>query len=258
MQLWTLPPSAAPDHLAADLIGCIGQPDFGRQALARLNRTVPVASWSVYRVFADQPPSMYASGSFEIPDPTQECFRLYRAGLYRRDATFEPVRERAQPGAPVMTHWAASEIRAPHRDQIYRRHGMRERLSVISADDPEGLLSVNLYRHDHQGPWRDAEIEQVQQLAVVLLACVRRHVALDTAAARPAEPADATALLRRACPALTDRELQVCERLLRGWTHDGIAADLGLSATTVKTYRNRAFERLGIHFRNELFRLVRT
>jgi len=39
-------------------------------------------------------------------------------------------------------------------------------------------------------------------------------------------------------------------------THDGIAADLGLSVPTVKTYRNRAFARLGIHFRNELFARV--
>jgi DNA-binding CsgD family transcriptional regulator len=36
-------------------------------------------------------------------------------------------------------------------------------------------------------------------------------------------------------------------------TQEGIAADLGLSVPTVKTYRNRAFARLGISFRNELF-----
>lgn len=55
---------------------------------------------------------------------------------------------------------------------------------------------------------------------------------------------------------LTDRELDVCARLLQGMTHEGIATDLGLSVPTVKTYRNRAFARLGIHFRNELFARV--
>ena len=35
-----------------------------------------------------------------------------------------------------------------------------------------------------------------------------------------------------------------------------IAADLQLSPTTVKTYRDRAFERLGIHQRHELFALA--
>ena len=56
--------------------------------------------------------------------------------------------------------------------------------------------------------------------------------------------------------ALTDRELDVCARLLQGMTQEGIAADLGLGVPTVKTYRNRAFARLGIHFRNELFAKV--
>jgi len=55
---------------------------------------------------------------------------------------------------------------------------------------------------------------------------------------------------------LTDRELDVCARVLQGMTHEGIAADLGLGVPTVKTYRNRAFARMGIHFRNELFAKV--
>ncbi|RYY80998.1 MAG: LuxR family transcriptional regulator, partial [Comamonadaceae bacterium] len=57
-------------------------------------------------------------------------------------------------------------------------------------------------------------------------------------------------------PELTTRELDVCVRLLQGMTQEGIAADLGLAFTTVKTYRNRAYARLGVHFRNELFARV--
>ena len=63
------------------------------------------------------------------------------------------------------------------------------------------------------------------------------------------------ALLQLA-PGITSRELDVCTRLLAGMTHDGVACDLGISATTVKTYRNRAFARLGIHHNNALFALV--
>jgi DNA-binding NarL/FixJ family response regulator len=61
--------------------------------------------------------------------------------------------------------------------------------------------------------------------------------------------------LQQYAPALTVREREVCARLLCGMTHDGVANDLQLSLPTVKTYRNRAFARLGIHFKNELFAL---
>ena len=46
-------------------------------------------------------------------------------------------------------------------------------------------------------------------------------------------------------------KMDVCARLLVGMTQDGIASDF--SVPMVKTYRNRAFYRLEIHFRNELF-----
>ena len=61
--------------------------------------------------------------------------------------------------------------------------------------------------------------------------------------------------IRDSHPTLTAREVEVCARLLTGMTQDGIASDLGLSLATVKTYRNRAFARLGIHFKNQLFSL---
>ena len=105
-----------------------------------------------------------------------------------------------------------------------------------------------------------------------MLALTRKHIAL---AQRPGvlqptlqPPAQATVpalshslpalreRLLRAHAGLTERELDVCARLLQGMTQEGIACDLGLSLPTVKTYRNRAFSRLGIHFRNELFALA--
>ena len=80
----------------------------------------------------------------------------------------------------------------------------------------------------------------------MLLAAVLRHIELS-------RPADLRQRLVERCAALTARELDVCERLLRGWSYDGIAADMALSVATVKTYRARAFARLGMHFKSELF-----
>lgn len=148
-----------------------------------------------------------------------------------------------------MTHWDARDIPAAHRQQIYRRHGLRERLSRVTRDEGPGLLAVNLYRHEDQPAFSDDAIDAVRCVARPLLACVLKHLLLTkpTAARGPR-----SGVLQR----LTGREREVCERLLKGWTHEGIAADLGLSAGTVKTYRDRAFDKLGIHHRNELFALA--
>ena len=116
----------------------------------------------------------------------------------------------------------------------------------------------------------------------MLLALARKHIRLASPLAWPPQGAEqptlparhdrdavlpALAALPQGLPALrerllrlhhdlTDRELDVCARVLQGMTHEGIASDLSLGLPTVKTYRNRAFARMGIHFRNELFAKV--
>ena len=247
------PADVLPAQAAARLVAAIGSAAFADEALAALNAPVPAASWSVYRVFGRRrPPVLHLSATREGEDVTRSCFAAYAAGLYRRDRSFDLVQRAHRPGEAAVLAMHADDAPNPeHREAIYRRHALAERLSVAALDDDGSLFAVNLYHHDHQGRFSAAERERFCAIAPVVLASVRRHVELQ--AERPAAPADARAALAAACPALTARELDVCERLLRGLSHDGIAADLGLSVPTVKTYRARAFDRLGLHFRSELF-----
>jgi DNA-binding CsgD family transcriptional regulator len=247
MQHWNL---SAPGVPSTALVGCIagvGSPAFADAALASLNGAgLAAGSWSVYRTWRDRAPCLHLSAAAGVADSTRECFRAYAEGLYRADRSFDAVR----PGTQGLLRMHADEVpNADHREAIYRRHRVIERLSVVDRATDGSLFAVNLYRHEHQGRFADGDVAGVAAQAPLLLALVRRHVEL-TAPAPARAPRER---LLAQCPALTERELDVCERLLRGWTHDGIAADLGLSLATVKTYRARAFARLGLHFRSELF-----
>ncbi len=234
------------------LIAAIGRPGFAGRVLQDLNQALSAGSWAVYQRFADRAPRLHLSASHGVADTTQACFAAYRdAGLYRRDGSLGAVP--AAPGSAVLLRMHAAQApNADHRDAIYRRHGLLERLSVATRCADGSVLAVNLYHHEHQGRFGDGELACFAELAPVLLASVSRHLELEAAeaAAAPARPRDA---LRAQCPALTERELDVLERLLKGMSYDGIAADMGLSLATVKTYRARAFDRLGMHFKSELF-----
>ena len=70
-----------------------------------------------------------------------------------------------------------------------------------------------------------------------------------TAQVRPGQALQATPALR----GLLSRTLLLEQPLPRSLALDVPLQDLGLTVPTVKTYRNRAFQRLGIHFRSELF-----
>ncbi len=256
-----LDPAGAPERASlalAGVIGCTGQPNFSAKALTELNRALPMCWMSVYKLFPDAPPESYGGGAFGIADGTRDSWRVYRQGLYSRDRTFLAAREVADGGDAVVTRWHAREIPLEHRKAIYIRHGLRERVSLVEGDASGGVLAVNLYRGMAQPSFRDDEVDLLCSLAPPLLATVKLHLRL-TAAQQVEESqgdgGDVVALNPEpsALAELPRREREVCQRLLRGWTYDGIAADLGISAGTVKTYRNRAFERMGLHHRNELF-----
>lgn len=231
----------------------LGEDDFAARLLQQLHPTVPAASWSVYQVGPGCAPRLYLSASWGIPDTTRDCWAAYLSGPVRADRS---LRFEADPAQRMqLCHITAGEVPHEHRARVYEAHGVAERVSIVQHGDDAALFAVNFYRHAHQRALSDAQIADFEQLAPALLALARKQVAL-----RGTEPQRSPETLRQRLlqlnPELTARELDVCTRLLRGMTQDGIAADLALSLPTVKTYRNRAFARLGIHFRNELFALV--
>lgn len=261
MKTWPLhaAPDAAP-RLLGGLIDEIGQPGFGTAALEGVQAVLPAASWSVYRLGTD--PALLLSASCGVPDTTRDCWRAYLSGPHRADRSFGPM-TLLSARTPHLCHLDAQEAPAEHRAKVYDAHGITERLSLAQAAEG-GMLAINFYRHAHQPAFGPTALERLGALAPALLAIVRKHVALSGPAASSsadlqamaAVPADLEARLLRLCPTLTAREQAVCVRLLRGLTLEGIAADLELALPTVKTYRQRAFARLGIHFRNELFARV--
>ncbi|MFY3386523.1 helix-turn-helix transcriptional regulator [Paracidovorax sp. MALMAid1276] len=279
MRQWLAPPQpAGPTGAAlAAMVQRLGEPGFVPGLLQAMAPLLPAASWSVYRTGRRCKPTLFMSASLGVPDTTQDCWWAYLSGPYRRDSTWGRPLEVEVPTAPLtqLCHVTAQELEGEHRARVYDAHGMAERVSVVDHEADGSVFAVNFYRHQHQPPFRDQHLGGFEAVAPVLLALARKHIQLSQGATpASAVPGAAPALqaplghaatsslpalrarLLRTSDQLTDRELDVCARLLQGMTHEGIASDLGLGVPTVKTYRNRAFARLGIHFRNELFARV--
>jgi DNA-binding CsgD family transcriptional regulator len=253
MRQWTPQPTSNPVQALGGLIGLLGEPEFESTLLQYLHPVVPAASYSIYQTGIGCAPQLFMSASLGVPDTTRDCWRAYLSGPHLTDRSL--VREGGN--GTVLCHITAQEVSAEHRARVYEAHGVSERVSVI-RQNAESVFAINFYRHAHQAPFHDAHLCEFEALAPALISLAQKHIALT----RPSKSAIAndvahwTQKLQRRHPELSMRELEVCARLLTGMTQDGIASDLDLAVPTVKTYRNRAFNRLGIHFRNELFALL--
>lgn len=250
MRQWHAVTPAPGPGLVADLVGALGTPDFARRLLDGLRAELPADSWSAYRLGAQ--PALLMSASIEAEDRTRACWSAYLSGPYRHDRslTTHVTGGAGEDAALRLCHATASDMQPEHRARVYEAHGMAERVSVVRPEHDGSLLALNFYRHQGRRPYADAALQSLGEVATAVVALVDKQLALRT------PPPSPRARLAARWPALTARELDVCERLLRGLSHDGVAADLGLSVTTVKTLRNRAFDRLGIHQRSQLFALA--
>jgi len=253
MRTWKPDTATTAGNVLADTVLALGEGRFGATLLGNLRETLPVSSVSVYRT--GPRPAIFFSASLGVPDTTRDCWRAYLSGPIASDRTLRPGDQgmfSAETGLRLC-HITASEVPAEHRAKVYEAHGVAERVSVVEEDADRSLFALNFYRHQHQHPLSDSQIAEFGRVGGLLLALARKHIAL----AQPEPPVQMAERLRLHQPDLTVREIDVCVRLLQGMTQEGIAVDLGLSVPTVKTYRNRAFARLGgLHFRNELFALV--
>lgn len=250
MRHWTPTHSTQANETLVDMVQALGEPGFEQRLLGRMHRVLGAASFSVYR--AAPRPALFISGSLGVPDTTRDCWRAYLSGPHRRDRSLRPALDSAS-AAPIVCHASALDLAPEHRARVYEAHGVAERVSVVQREDEASCLSLNFYRHEGHLGFSETQLETFTALAPVLLALTRKHLAL----AAQREPATAPRQrLAQLCSALTPRELDVCERLLAGMTQDGVAADLGLSTPSVKTYRSRAFARLGIRWRSQLSALL--
>ena len=250
------------DALVGVLTGAIadlGNGRFQQTLLDSVYAVLPAASCSVYRTGPLCEPVIYMSASHGVPDTTRDCWRAYLAGPYRSDRTLLKQTP-ATPDASQISHITAREVPAEHRARVYEAHGVSERVSIVEPQGEGSLFAINFYRHQHQQPFADAQIDALGQLAPALLALAHKHLDIRVPGLKEETKAEQlkrlTDRLQQFNTTLTRREAEVCAGILQGMSFDGIACQMALSVSTVKTYRNRAFDRLGIHFRNELFALM--
>jgi DNA-binding CsgD family transcriptional regulator len=228
---------------ALGLVSAAGDRRFGDLGLEQLNQLGRVGWWTVYRLREGLEPDWQLGGSAVADGIMARAWACYHGGLWQCDRGFAAVAEALAGQGSALMHLHANELAGPHREQIYSALDLTERASLVRRQADGSLLCVNLYRGQGMPAFADDELDNLACVGDLMLRAVESHLRFPVPPRSPLE-------------ALPRREREVCERLLRGLTFDGIAADLGVSANTVKTYRDRAFDRLGIHHRSQLFAIA--
>lgn len=235
------------------LISAIGGKDFGARVFNFINDRTSIESSILYCFSADR--------ADHVTFGTNRCYAsLHRvSALYtEKFFAFDPNRAHAlqtskQPYLVTRTERRNISHRG-YLDSCWLQPGNKSRLSLLGRHSSR-WWALNLYRNTEFPSFSDREEETLHGLSRLLCSVIEKHLdasnpASDDSAGPPVLEERIGQML-----CLTDREREVCRRIVRGLTTEGISLELGIAKTSVATYRQRAYQKLGIATRHELFQL---
>lgn len=260
MQTWVVEGSA-PQRLidaaaVAGLIEAIGSQDPQRLAHCMLDAVAHEFEANLCTVFAHEDrrnPRLLSGAAQEGP-----WIAFHTGALHAREfAVQDPVREvlERKPavgpiGAIVVCRQRADGMPAGSlRRECLESLCLTDRLTVLVRTAEASWLAAHFYR---RGLFTAEQIQGFMGIARLLARCMARHYACDVDGVASLRGGVSEGVLELGSR-LTEREREVLTRILDGVTVNRIAEDLKLRPTTVATYRLRAYEKLGVQSRQELF-----
>jgi DNA-binding CsgD family transcriptional regulator len=122
---------------------------------------------------------------------------------------------------------------ADYRAICYDQPRISDRIALLTHQDPQAWLSINLYRGREHGRFSTEEIQCIESFAPFLLQRMRRRF-----------------------PSLTRRDMDLLSGVVEGQDVDQIAQAMGIQPGSVQTYTKRIYRKLGISGQRELFSLM--
>lgn len=231
------------DALAASILKTVGD-------------ALPVAQCTIFAYEFDARPRTVSAADHRGGRFLRDVADRYATHFYALDGNRAIIGRGSQTRDALVLHQQQSEEieNEAYRAACYAQPNVSDRLSLLVQPMDSVWLSINLYRDSAYGSFAAGELEHVESVAHLFAHAAKSHYALNgqhqqgTAAAMLAR-------VRRACPQLTPRELDVLRGTLEGASAAEIAARMGVKPASVVTYQKRAYARLGISSQRQLFAL---
>lgn len=248
----------------SDVSLAVGTPAFGEALQWAVNAAVTVDQCIIITFFR-RVPSGYlltvGKGDFKLSVRLIEDFA---AGGNVGDSKLRYIQ--AGGSRPGIVPFSPTEWQGRFRRRFVDRGGVVDNVPCIAARG-ERMVSCNFMRVAPSSAYDERERVRLGEIIPVLANLALANYALcGPFAPLPGPPPsiktpdDEVALLRERLghsplDCLTERERQVCFRILLGYSSEAIGLHLGVARSTVISHRKRAYERLGIVSQSELFSL---
>jgi DNA-binding CsgD family transcriptional regulator len=229
-------PALAPDGLCS-LIESLGTAGFARELVHSVGSMLEAADGAVY-AFGDRRGTRVVAAWGNGAPTLARRTHAYAERFADRD----PARRLPSTGEVITTCIDTAELPDPGHRALLEETGFECRVVSVFPSPDGGWYSLNVPRPFGRGI-PDAVLDRFARAVPVYASLIARHLHAGSIPSR----------LAALCPALTPRELAVCDAMLRGRSAAEAAAALGIRASSAQTYRKRAYAKLSVASLPELF-----
>lgn len=234
-------------HLLADVLEALGGTAFPA-ALAQLMQQAGGYETSVIAAFPEsgRPVRLFSNLAAEDEETT---LRPYFDNTYLLDPWYNMARGRVADDVYRLEDRVPDDFReSDYFRNYYAATGLRDECGVfVRLSDQICIVAMLGIRSESLPP---GDLDQLKMIMPCLVPVVRRHWAgLSTLTVTPSENLETLCRVH----GLVGREIEVTDRLLRGYSNKLIGRELGISPETVKVYRKRINRKLGTTSAREVF-----
>ena len=230
----------------ADCVPLVGSGDFTERFL----NVVKLIGAGQVTAFAYEPDKVdcLLSRNFLSEDKGGTLAAAYVDGWFRDDPLFERATNMSANHCAVeRLEDLLPSIDSRYLAMFFGSAGFRTKVAVLVGQDSLRMV-LNLY---FEGEIDDRSAHSPQRVEASLYRLIGRTLATHFLRLKPPEFPLPLAVL-------SERERQVCIGMLAGKKAEIIAQEIGVGSSSVVTYRQRAYQKLGISSRGQLFSICRS
>ena len=246
-----------PTESLARVIHAVGSPGYDTACCTLLAQLLGVDRWTLFRRSHDTSISCMAWASHTKVEAVRASVDKFLGRCHSVDPSMAML-SRQPHRNPCMIKISISDIKDRQYRECFESTEVEQRLSYFTRT-PLGLYQLSVFYGPGRNAFTRAEMDLFATIADLIMATALQHEERSKAAADPTGPLTVPLLqerLAKHAAGLSERECEVCARAIAGMTIEGTALDLDIAKTSVITYRQRAYQKLGISSLNELVALL--
>jgi len=239
------------------LVEALYRPNFWILLVRTLQHFIEFDNWVALRFSNEEKPLVF------IENPTGDgapdlLFRDYINGLYLLDPFYVASRDRVQSGLFSLDEVAPENFAQTDYYRLYfQLNIVADEVQFNCALDGSKTLCLSIGRGSKYTP---SEIAFLNVIAPWVIALLHKryqyeqqndHAKENNSLTNPHEPVSAISQASRA--KLTEREFEISQLVLSGFSGKNIAEKLKISIETVRAHKKHIYNKLDINSQSELF-----